>query len=161
MDRVPGAITLRLARRGDAPAMATMSRDLIDAGLGWRYSPTRIAALSRDPETVALVACDGDALHGFAIMQFGDERAHLTLLCVRPSRQRLGLGRQLVEWLTASARVAGIASIHLELRADNATARAFYRALGFAETIVVPDYYAPGIAAQRMLRMLRRPDRGV
>lgn len=149
------AVTLRLARPDDARAMATMSRDLIEAGLGWRYSPLRIAALRRNAETVALVACQGDAIQGFAIMQFGDERAHLTLLCVQPAQQRSGIGRRLIEWLVESARVAGIASIHLELRADNEAACAFYRALGFGETIVVPGYYAAEIAARRMMKVLR------
>ena len=155
---IPSAVTLRLARPDDARAMAAMSRDLIEAGLGWRYSPARVAGLSRDPDTVALVACCGDTVAGFAIMQFGDERAHLTLLCVRPAHQRRGLGRRLIEWLVASARVAGIVSIHLELRADNESARAFYRTLGFGETITVPNYYATGIAAQRMVKLLRPSD---
>lgn len=156
MAMLPSAVTLRPARSGDVRAMAAMSRDLIEAGLSWRYKPARVAGLSRDPDTMALVACCGDTIQGFAIMQFGDERAHLTLLCVRRAQQRSGIGRRLIEWLIASARVAGIASIHLELRADNESARAFYRALGFGDTIVVPDYYAAGIAARRMVRVLRQ-----
>ena len=41
-----------------------------------------------------------------------------------------GIGRRLHEWLIEPARVAGIASIRLELRADNAAALSFYRRLG-------------------------------
>ena len=37
------AITLRLAGPDDARAIAMMSRDLIEAGLGWKYDPARIA----------------------------------------------------------------------------------------------------------------------
>jgi ribosomal-protein-alanine N-acetyltransferase len=151
------AVTLRLARAADAPAMATMSRDLIETGLGWRYSPRRIAALIADPETVALVADDGHDVQGFAVMRFGgdDERAHLLLLCVRPAQRRGGVGRGLVEWLLASARVAGIASVHLELRIDNHGALDFYRTLGFGETLVVPAYYGGRVGAQRMMLPLR------
>lgn len=145
------SVTLRLARPGDTRAMAAMSRDLIEAGLGWRYSPARIAALRRDADTVALVACNGaDVVVGFAVMQFGDERAHLVLLCVRPGAQRRGIGRRLLDWLLASCRTAGIARVDLELRADNEPAYRFYRALRFAETAVVPGYYASGVAARRM-----------
>lgn len=150
------AVTLRLARASDAPVMASMSRDLIEVGLAWRYSPQRIAALIDESECVALVACDGAELLGFAVMQFGDERAHLSLLCVQAARQRRGIGRRLLEWLLESARVAGIASIHLELRADNEAALRFYRALGFSETILVPGYYEGRLAARRMVRVLRR-----
>jgi ribosomal-protein-alanine N-acetyltransferase len=150
------AVTLRLADDPDAPAMASMSRDLIEAGLVWRYSPQRIAALIDESECVALVACDGRELLGFAVMQFGDERAHLSLLCVQAARQRRGIGRRLLEWLLESARVAGIAAVHLELRADNEAALMFYRALGFSETILVPGYYEGRLAARRMVHILRR-----
>ena len=153
----PAALPLRPARATDAPVLAEMSRDLIEAGLDWRYRPRRMAALIADPETMALVADDGARIHGFAVMKFGDEVAHLTLLCVRPAQRGCGVGRRLIEWLVASARVAGIASIRLELRADNAAALAFYRRLGFAETSLVPAYYGGRLAARRMELPLRQP----
>ena len=130
--------------------MAEMSRQLIEAGLGWRYTPRRMAALISDPETVALVACDGSRIQGLAVMQFGDLHAHLALLCVRPAQQLRGIGRRLHEWLVESARVAGIVTVRLELRADNVAALSFYRRLGFTETQLVPDYYDGQIAARRM-----------
>ncbi|MEQ1805117.1 MAG: GNAT family N-acetyltransferase [Burkholderiaceae bacterium] len=151
------ALTLRLACAQDAPTMALMSRDLIEAGLAWRYSPQRIALLIAESETTAVVACEGSQLLGFAVMQFGDERAHLSLLCVLPAQQRRGIARRLLEWLLESAVVAGITSIHLELRADNEAARMFYRALGFSETVLVPGYYEGRYAARRMERLLRAP----
>ncbi len=154
---VARAVILRLANAQDAPAMANMSRDLIEAGLAWRYSAPRVAALIADSETTALVACDGAQLLGFAVMQFGDERAHLSLLCVQQAQQRRGIARRLLEWLLESARVAGIGSVHLELRADNEAALMFYRAQGFSETILVPGYYESRFAARRMVRVLRPP----
>jgi [ribosomal protein S18]-alanine N-acetyltransferase len=152
---VARAVTLRLADAQDAPTMAALSRDLIEAGLAWRYSPQRIAALVAEPEASVLVACDGARLLGFAVMQFGDERAHLSLLCVRLEQQRRGIGQRLMAWLLESACVAGMASVHLELRADNEPARMFYRAQGFSETILVPGYYEGRFAARRMVRWLR------
>jgi len=52
----PATVTIRPARVEEAPVMAAMSRDLIEAGLAWRYTPRRIAAMMADPEAVALVA---------------------------------------------------------------------------------------------------------
>jgi ribosomal-protein-alanine N-acetyltransferase len=101
------------------------------------------------------VACERGRLAGFALMEFGEERAHLVLLAVRPEHRRMGIGRRLVEWLVESARAAGIASLHLELRAGNEAARGFYRAMGFDETLVVPGYYRGREAALRMIRVLR------
>ena len=155
---LPGTVTLRPALAHEAPAMARMSRDLIEAGLGWRYTPSRITAMMRDPEHLALVACEADQVLGFALMQFGDEHAHLALLCVDPVRQRRGIGRRLTEWLVQSAEVAGIVTIRLELRADNSGALAFYQRLGFTEVQRVPGYYEQRIAARRMLLPLRGDD---
>ena len=151
------AITLRLARPCDAQPIALMSRDLIEAGLGWKYDAARIRRLMGGADTITLVACDREAVVGFAVMEFGDERAHLILLAVRPAQRRWGTGRRMLEWLLESARTAGMASVHLELRAGNEAARAFYRAMGFAETIVVPGYYGGRESAMRMLRVLRLP----
>jgi [ribosomal protein S18]-alanine N-acetyltransferase len=151
------AITIRYAESRDARAIALLSRDHIEHGLDWRYDARRIQRAMGDHDTVVLVACDGGSIAGFAIMQFGEDRAHLVLLAVRPLRRRSGVGRALVDWLLASARTAGIASVHLELRTDNEAAEAFYRRLGFTCTVRVPKYYQGRIDAQRMLRMLREP----
>jgi len=149
------AITVRLAGQRDAQAIALMSRDLVESGLGWKYDAARVLKAIRDSNTLTPVACDGGRIAGFGIMEFGDERAHLVLLAVRPSHRRMGIGRRLVDWLVESARTAGIASLHLELRAGNEAARGFYRAAGFDETIVVPGYYRGREAALRMIRVLR------
>lgn len=159
------AVTIRLAEAGDTRAIAEMSRDFVESGLGWRYDPASIERALRRRETVVLaasgrqtyVARERPALSGFAIMDFGDERAHLVLLAVQPVQRRRGIGRRMVEWLMESAVTAGMASVHLELRADNEAARRFYRALGFAETLLVPKYYNGRETAMRMIRVLRAP----
>jgi ribosomal-protein-alanine N-acetyltransferase len=161
------AITIRLAEQRDAQAIALMSRDFVEAGLGWKYDAARVLRAIRDRETLAVVACEGakaagrGAIAGFAIMEFGDERAHLVLLAVRPAHRRLGIGQRLLEWMLQSARAAGMASIHLELRSGNEAARRFYRAMGFYETVLVPGYYRGGEGrkegAIKMLRVLRAP----
>jgi ribosomal-protein-alanine N-acetyltransferase len=150
-------ITLQLAGRGDAQAIAAMSRDLIESGLGWEYRPERIRAMIADRDMVTLVARDGDLLMGFAIMSFGDEHAHLVLMAVRPAGQRRGIARRMTDWLLETAATAGLASIHLELRAQNKDAHAFYRALGFTETLRLPGYYRGRETAVRMIWVLRPP----
>jgi ribosomal-protein-alanine N-acetyltransferase len=75
--------TLRLASPHDAAPIAAMSRELIEAGLGWSWTPERVQRSLRHRDTLVLTARDGERLTGFAIMLFGDERAHLSLLAVR------------------------------------------------------------------------------
>jgi ribosomal-protein-alanine N-acetyltransferase len=150
-------VELGFASAGDAPDIARLARDLIEVGLGWGYRPQRIVELIRDAETVALVARTRAGTAGFAVMRFGDERAHLILLAVAPAHQRRGIARRLLDWLLESARVAGMTSVHVELRAMNAPAFALYRSLGFSETFRVPGYYRGRETAVRMIRVLRLP----
>jgi ribosomal-protein-alanine N-acetyltransferase len=146
-------MALGFADARDAECLALLARDLVESGLGWGYRPSRIAALIHDPETVTLVARSHTRPVGFAVMRFGDERAHLILLAVQRAHQRRGLGREMIAWLLQSARVAGMTSIHVELRASNAPALSFYRAMGFSETFRVPGYYRGRETAVRMIRM--------
>ncbi len=148
-------LTLKLAAPADAAPIAAMSRELIEAGLAWTWTPERVARNLAHPDSLVLTARDGVPLVGFAIMQFGDERAHLSLLAVRPDCRRQGVARRMLEWLTASALTAGIASVHLELRESNLGARRFYLSQGFAETMRVPGYYRGVETAVRMLREIR------
>lgn len=150
-------ITLDLAARSDAPALALMSRDLIETGLGWTYRPDRMAGLIRNPDATVLVARDGPRTAGFAVMAFGNERARLVLLAVHPADRRRGIAQRMLDWLVESAATAGMASIHVELRAGNAAAYALYEGTGFAETFRLAGYYRGRETAVRMLRMLRAP----
>ena len=149
--------TLRLARQGDAPTLAAMSRDLIETGLGWHYRTERIGELLANADTVSLVACENARTAGFAIMTLGEERAHLVLLAVRADHHRRGIGRRLTQWLVETAVTAGIATLHVELRAQNRAAYMFYRALNFEQTLRITGYYRGRETAIRMMRLLRTP----
>jgi ribosomal protein S18 acetylase RimI-like enzyme len=145
---------IRLARTDDASTIARMSRDSIETGLGWSWRPQRVAASIRDPQSLCIVA-GRQSIVGFCITQFGEEIAHLSLLAIEPPHRRRGLATHLVHWMLASARVAGIASVHVEMRAANVEAREFYSAIGFELSAVVPGYYQGREAAQRMVLRLR------
>jgi len=148
-------IVLDFARPSDAQALAIMARDLVEAGLGWVYRTERFSRLITHDETVALVARANDRPVGFAVMEFGEERAHLVVLAVDPAHQRSGIARRMIQWLLKSAVTAGVTSVHVELRADNEPAFALYRSMGFSETLRVPGYYRGRETAIRMIRMLR------
>jgi ribosomal protein S18 acetylase RimI-like enzyme len=148
-------LTIRLARQDDAAHIALMSRDLIETGLGWSWTRGRVAKSIAHRDTLCIVMCESTRIVAFAIMFFGDEHAHLSLLAVRPDRQRLGLGTRMIRWLEGSAQTAGIRAIHLEVRARNQQARRFYRRLGFLEMALLPKYYRGVEAAVWMALDLR------
>lgn len=158
--------TLTLATSADAREIAEMSRDLIEQGLTWSWTPTRVQHFITGAESSVVVARrerrDGESrdhtrrIAAFAVMHFGDEVAHLNLLAVAPEHRRQGLGRQLMEWLTATAIEAGVFRINLELRTQNDPARVFYERLGFDKLGVVQGYYQGREAALRMSRCLAK-----
>lgn len=127
-----------------------MSRQLIEHGLAWSWDDERIERSLRNRDCVVLAARDRRRLAGFAIMEFLAIHAHLNLLAVRPGYQRLGIGRQLLEWLESSARTAGIFTVNLELRAANDGARIFYEKLGYRVAGHKARYYDGREDALRM-----------
>src|ERR1700761_9243894 len=130
-----------LARTVDAREIAEMSRDLIEQGLTWSWTPARVQHFISGAESSVIVARREQRIAAFAIMHFGDEVAHLNLLAVAPQQRRQGLGRRLMDWLTATAMEAGVFRINLELRTQNDAARLFYERLGFQQLGVVQGYY--------------------
>ncbi len=154
---------IRLATRADAVAIARMSRDLIEQGLGWNWTAPRVLRSILDNQTnVAVLAAPTGGLAGFGIMKYHDDEAHLLLLAVRRGMQRCGFGSALLAWLEASAQVAGVGQIYLEARASNTAARAFYRHLGYREIQQVEGYYSGREASVRLARdlWLQRPQPG-
>ena len=148
-------IALALARPAEATAIARMSRELIEAGLDWAWTPARVASRIGGRETNVVVArVASGRIAGFGIMRYGDESAHLDLLGVIPECRGRGLGRHIVEWLERPAIAAGIAAVSLEVRLTNDGAQACYRRLGYREIEQIPGYYQGLEAAVRMRRSL-------
>ena len=145
---------IRLATPHDAVRIAAMSRDLIEHGLLWRWTPARVLASIRDRATNVAIASENDRVDGFGIMNYRDDEAHLNLLAVHPARRRRGLGAAIVRWLEASALTAGIGLISVEARTSNLAARAFYEKLGYCEMQTLPRYYFGSEDAVRIAKDL-------
>jgi ribosomal-protein-alanine N-acetyltransferase len=131
-----------------------MSRRFIEHGLAPSWPAARILSHMRHRESVVLAARTTREVIGFAVMQFGDERAHLNLLAVAPEYRRHGVARRLLGWLEETALTAGTFEISLELRAINLEAFAFYAALGYHEVRRIDGYYQGVEQAIRMSRNL-------
>jgi ribosomal protein S18 acetylase RimI-like enzyme len=149
------AVEIKLARVRDGQRIARMSRDLVEDGLPWSWTAPRVVSHIRSDESNVLTAWVGEHLAGFAIMQFYAEHAHLNLFAVDPQYRRFGIGRKLLAWLEETARVGGIFTINLEVRANNGGGRAFYRALGYQEVRTIPGYYSGRETAIRMTHDLK------
>lgn len=152
--KADSSLRLRAAHRSEAAAIAALSRLHVEHGLRWRWTPTRVRKQIDDPDTMALIASMRGRIAGFAIMHFGDLRAHLVLLAVEPRYRKSGIGGALLKWLEASCVTAGIQDIRLEVRAGNQLAQKFYRNRGFMIKGRIPGYYDRREAAVIMERKL-------
>ncbi len=160
----PQLIDCRLATVQDAYRLARMSRDYVERGHGWSWQAPQILRCIRGCESVVLCASvtapnspPTNPVVGFAIMEFGEHRAHLSLLAVTPRMRRQGVANTLLSWLEKSAMVAGIAELTLEVRAQNVGARRFYAKLGFDEIAHIPRYYSGRENAYRLRKKIREP----
>ncbi len=146
--------TIHLATRADAPVIAAMSRELIECGLGWSWTPQRVLRSIGDAATNVALARHAGRRAGFGIMKYHDDEAHLLLLAVLPAHARRGVGSALMAWLERVALEAGIGQVYLEARVTNGAARAFYRRLGYLEIQTVPGYYQGRESSVRIARDL-------
>jgi ribosomal protein S18 acetylase RimI-like enzyme len=145
--------SVRLATPGDARAIAALSRDYIEYGLGWSYTQDRILRAIRS-RTANVAVIHERALLAAGIMDYGDTTAHLVLLGVQPTHRRRGLGRHLLAWLEQCALTAGLEKVSVEARADNPGAIDFYLRQGFTVRGRVPGYYRGVVDAVCLEKLL-------
>ncbi len=135
-------LQVSLATPRDAAEIAALSRDLIEQGLPWSWRPERVVRAIAAANTNVAVVREGGELNAFGIMEYWDDDAHLVLFAVRPARQRRGIGSALLQWLEASALVAGSKRIRVEARRDNTAARSFYNEHSYHELLIRPRMYS-------------------
>jgi len=135
-------VTIKLASEGDVSAIAFMSRDLVESGLPWKWTPDYVSKVLRHPSINTIVACDRGIVIAFASMYFADDVARLVRIAVEPPYRGMGIARQMYDWLKSSCYTAGIYRIDSKHRLRNRPARTFLRQCGFKEQSLHPRYYA-------------------
>ena len=140
-EKTVGDYDIRLASLRDVPRIAAMSRELIEFGLGWSWTESRVRNSLMDRDTNVAVARDAGHPIGFAITKYRADEAHIVLFAVDQRHRRKGVGSALIKWIEHTALIAGIGVIYLEARLSNTGAREFYKALGYREFRVEPRRY--------------------
>ena len=102
------------------------------------------AARSWIAEDARAGAADGDRAIGYATLRLAGDEVELLRLAVVPAERRRGVAGALLDRALADARRAGARFAHLEVRRDNAAARAFYEGRGWRQADLRRAYYADG-----------------
>jgi len=147
-----------LATLADARAIALLSRDEIEQGLRWAWTPTRVHRAIADRDTNVVVARKGKTMVGFALMEYRSDDAHLLLLAVAPDHRRRHVATAMLAWLEETLHVAGIARVQVEVRATNSVALAFYARLGYEQVNATYRYYQGIETALHLVKELRPRD---
>ena len=106
---------------------------------GW--SPQAFAELLKTPGAEASVALECGEPVGFLLTRNAADEAEIVSIGTRPSVQRRGVARQLLERTVASLGAKGVRYLFLEVAASNVAAQGLYRALDFSEVGRRRGYY--------------------
>ena len=148
-------VAVRFAKPADAGRIARMSRDQIEQGLPWRWTPQRVLRSIHDPDTNVVVVDGPSGITAFGIMFYAETDAHLRLLAVAPAAQRSGVGSAVLLWLESAAQAAGSRRIRVEARRDNDAARSFYSEHGYHERTIRPAMYSGVLAGIQLEKWLQ------
>jgi ribosomal-protein-alanine N-acetyltransferase len=109
------------------------SRELLERELSHAWS-TVLLAVEDGPR--------GERIVGFIVYWLVHDEVHVLNIATARDERRRGVGRALMEEAAAAGRRCGATLATLEVRRSNAPAIALYRALGYRQAGVRPNYYA-------------------
>lgn len=150
MTLAPPPAELRPMRWWDITAVGTIERVLFPDAWSDEAFWSELAGV---PDTRHYVVAElGGLVVGYAGLFATRHQADVQTLAVAPGHQGTGLGARLLQVLLEEAIRRGCAEVLLEVRADNAAARALYARHGFEQISVRRGYYHPDATDALVLR---------
>ncbi len=151
----PATLTLTRMRWWHIDEILPIEADLFGAEL-WS-APMFWSELANGHHYVVALDDDGHVA-GYGGLAFAPpDEAWIQNIAVRRDRQRLGIGRTVLEALLAQADVERVRSVLLEVAVDNEPAQRLYDAYGFVGVGVRKGYYQPSNTDALVMRRDERP----
>ena len=126
-------------RFGDLRSVAALQKRAFKPRLAYGYSTLLLLWLL--PPVRLLVARENGEIVGCAIGDRNGGQSRVVNICVDPSRQRRGIG---VELLRRLEQALPFGDVMLMVETDNIAARALYKKEGYKDVGVSRDYYGRG-----------------
>ena len=137
MSAVPSPqLHYRRMRTSDLPEVARLEKSL--------YAFPWSLGNFRDSVTAGYdcwVATHGETVIGYAVLMIALDEAHLLNFAVAGEWQNQGIGRCFLRHMVEVAREARCQIVYLEVRPSNLPARHLYKAMGFQQIAIRPEYY--------------------
>ena len=121
----------------DIAAIAKMERDIFSDA----WSEESIRSLVMSELSFSFVARREGEIVGYFLGSCIVPEGEVFRLAVAENQRRRGIGYRLLSGVCSLARESGLEMLFLEVRAQNAPARALYRSLGFTEDMTRKGYY--------------------
>lgn len=145
--RAPSDIIIRLANAADLEALFRIEQACFEDPAD-QFSRRQIRALLAKPKATVYLAEDETGPVAWAVSLIRQHRhwrsGRIYSVAVHGRARGRGIGRKLTERLLEDLRSRNILRVYLEVREDNTTAIALYKALGFEQIRRLPAYYGPG-----------------
>ncbi|HET6410695.1 MAG TPA: ribosomal protein S18-alanine N-acetyltransferase [Anaeromyxobacter sp.] len=109
------------------------SRELLERELSHAWSTVLLAVEDRP---------SGEAVVGFIVYWLVHDEVHVLNIATAREERRRGIGRALMDEAAQAGRRRGASLSTLEVRRSNQAALELYRALGYRQAGIRPNYYA-------------------
>ncbi|WP_308814594.1 GNAT family N-acetyltransferase [Sphingomonas sp. GV3] len=133
-------VTLRTGDTRDVATVDALMTAAFDPRFGEAWTRSQCLGAMAMPGVRLTIAQIDDVPAGFALVRTVADEAELLLLAVAPPYRRRGVAGALLRAVIAEAGGAGIADLHLEVRAGNEAVR-LYEQNGFAKVGERRGYY--------------------
>ena len=123
----------------DAEQLAQLHAQVFDGPAAWQVSAFEDLLALTSTHAIG-VWCD-ETLAAFLVAQYVKPEAEILTIVTKPSLQRRGLAKSLLESLQSQLQKEGLEKWLLEVAADNHGAVVFYENIGFRRDGRRPEYY--------------------
>jgi ribosomal-protein-alanine N-acetyltransferase len=146
-------IQLRPFTPADLQDMLRLEKRVFEKDAYGRYEFLNLYRWGRE---TFLVATQDGRLVGYVAGLLHEQEGYIASIAVDPGQRRAGLGSRLMRTVMDKLGDEGVTSVALHVRAENESAIAMYRRLGFDVETVEPHYYPDGMDALYMRREYRQ-----
>jgi ribosomal-protein-alanine N-acetyltransferase len=133
-------LVVREAKPDEIGQVVDLMRRAFDPRFGEAWTLSQLAGVLAMPGARLSIAHRRDRLLGFALVRTVLDESELMLIAVEPTARRVGIAAALMADVAATARMAGVRKLHLEVRSGNEAIQ-LYRAHGFAKAGERLNYY--------------------